>query len=61
MKKKHADYSKIKDILEKEFKKLDTKNDPEFGTVCLLNAKKVEKKVESSKRKWRRSNIRYGL
>ncbi len=44
MKKKHADYSKIKDILEKEFKKLDTKNDPEFGTVCLLNAKKVEKK-----------------
>ena len=25
MKKKHADYSKIKDILEKEFKKLDTK------------------------------------
>ena len=42
MKKKHADYSKIKDILEKEFKKLDTKNDPEFGTVCLLNAKKVD-------------------
>lgn len=46
MKKKHADYSKIKDILEKEFKKLDTKNDPEFGTVCLLNAKKVEKSGE---------------
>lgn len=43
MKKKHADYSKIKDILEKDFKKLDTKTDPEFGAVCLLNVKKVEK------------------
>lgn len=43
MKKKHADYSKIKNILDKEFKKLDTKTDPEFGAVCLLNVKKVEK------------------
>lgn len=43
MKKKYADHSKVKDILEKEYKKIDLKNDEYFAAVSLVDIKKVEK------------------
>ncbi len=44
MKKKYADCSKVKDIQEKEFKKLDTKADPYFGSACVTKMIKVAQK-----------------
>lgn len=41
MKKKYGDYSKTKDILEKEYSKIDTKGDSYFGAVCMIEIKKV--------------------
>ena len=45
MKKKYADYSKDNNILEKEYKKLDTPNDPYFGAITLVNITKVKEKT----------------
>ena len=44
MRRKYADYSKHKDIIEKDYRKLDTDNDPYFGAVCLLDIKQVAQK-----------------
>lgn len=44
MRRKYADYSKHKDIIEKDYRKLDTDNDSYFGAVCLLDIKQVAQK-----------------
>lgn len=44
MKKKLGDYSKTKDILEKEYKKVEIKDDPYFAAACLVDIKQVAKK-----------------
>ena len=43
MKKKYADLSKVKDVGETEFIKMDTPNDPFFGIVCLTTIKQALK------------------
>lgn len=43
MRKKYADYSNYKDILEKEYKKLDIKNDKYFEAATIIDIKKVAK------------------
>lgn len=43
MKKKYADLSKVKDVGETEFIKIDTPNDPFFGSVCLTTIKQALK------------------
>ena len=41
MKKKYGDLSKIKDIIDSDFVKLETPNDQFFGAVCMSYIKKV--------------------
>ena len=43
MKKKYADLSKVKDVGKTEFIKMDTPNDPFFGSVCLTTIKQALK------------------
>ena len=41
MKKKYGDLSKVKDIIDSDFVKLETPNDQFFGAVCMSYIKKV--------------------
>ena len=41
MKKKYGDLSKVKDIIDSDFVKLETPNDSFFGAVCMSYIKKV--------------------
>lgn len=57
MKKKYADHSKVKDILEKEYKKIDLKDDEYFAAASLTDIKKVEKQWRIPRKNGERDTI----
>lgn len=57
MKKKYADHSKVKDILEKDYKKIDLKDDEYFAAVSLTDIKKVEKQWRIPRKNGERDTI----
>lgn len=43
MKKKYSNFSRYKDVAEKQFKKMKIKGDPDYVTACLVDIVKVNK------------------
>ena len=44
LKREYADYANNKEIYNREYKKVDLKDDPYFGAACLMEVKKADKK-----------------